>query len=413
MPRLRVFVVVGAWLGACATAGRASHDDGRPSTDAGIDHEESGAPTDAKVPAMQALDAGACAPPLTWSKVAGSPKGYQITGSGPSDIWIVADPYPDAGPSFSPCARDASTGRFCKGILLRGDGATWSLVTSLGDGSVPPVWVETLAVWVVGNDDAFVGVPTSEVFLWDGAQWTPYSLQDNRVLNFFWGSGPNDVWGTKDSLYLGHWDGNTWVHVDSVHGGPLAGGAPGDWWVAGDSFFPDAGLLPTVTHHLPSQGGCPPDAARVFAGPSEPYCCVDASGAPCGFFDAAVDLTRIECAAGPFDAIGGVINAAWASASDDVWFVGSRTFHFDGTSWTCMATPSTNQLHGVWGTSRRDVWAVGDAGTLLHFDGRTWSSVPSPTTGDLMSVWASGPCDVWAIGDAVYHAQPSAQPIDP
>jgi hypothetical protein len=98
------------------------------------------------------------------------------------------------------------------------------------------------------------------------------------------------------------------------------------------------------------------------------------------------------------------VYSGWASATDDVWYVGVYVYHYDGVHWTCMPTPSGNHLQGVWGTSRNDVWAVGDGGTILHFDGMRWSSVRSPTTQSLFGVWASGPCDVWAIGDAVYHA---------
>jgi photosystem II stability/assembly factor-like uncharacterized protein len=47
------------------------------------------------------------------------------------------------------------------------------------------------------------------------------------------------------------------------------------------------------------------------------------------------------------------------------------------------------------------VWAVGSNGTLLHWDGAgsAWSVVPSGTTRHLYSVWGSGPRDVWAVGD--------------
>ncbi|MGD0676539.1 MAG: hypothetical protein ABSC94_14060 [Polyangiaceae bacterium] len=109
---------------------------------------------------------------------------------------------------------------------------------------------------------------------------------------------------------------------------------------------------------------------------------------------------------------GGLAEAGWASATDDVWYVGSRIVHFDGSTWTCTAAAVPSQLHAVWGTSKADVWAVGDRGTILHFDGARWSSVPSPTTHALRGVWASAPCDVWAIGDAVYHAQPDGPAAD-
>ena len=35
-------------------------------------------------------DPAACASPLVWSEVAGSPAGYRISGSGPDDLWLMA-----------------------------------------------------------------------------------------------------------------------------------------------------------------------------------------------------------------------------------------------------------------------------------------------------------------------------------
>jgi hypothetical protein len=132
--------------------------------------------------------------------------------------------------------------------------------------------------------------------------------------------------------------------------------------------------------------------------------------APSGNYDIVFDLSALGCPACSVD--GSLcptlcsVSAGWASATDDVWFVGNRAFHFDGTTWTIVPTPGTTALSGVWGSSRADVYAVGDRGAVLHYDGVRWSSVASPATTSLAAVWTSGPCDVWMIGDAVYHAKP-------
>src|SRR5215813_14620495 len=36
--------------------------------------------------------------------------------------------------------------------------------------------------------------------------------------------------------------------------------------------------------------------------------------------------------------------------------------------------PQGNPLDGVRGSGASDVWAVGEAGTILHFDGSAWTS---------------------------------------
>src|SRR5262245_26005951 len=62
--------------------------------------------------------------------------------------------------------------------------------------------------------------------------------------------------------------------------------------------------------------------------------------------------------------------------------------------------PQGNILRGVWGTSATDVWAVGEAATLLHFDGSTWRRINFGTdVTNIESVWGSAPDDVWAAGN--------------
>jgi len=56
-------------------------------------------------------------------------------------------------------------------------------------------------------------------------------------------------------------------------------------------------------------------------------------------------------------------------------------------------------LWNVWGSAANDVWAVGNAGTVLHWDGTVWAPVTVSTTKDLHGIWGSGPNDIWAVGD--------------
>jgi hypothetical protein len=314
----------------------------------------------------------ACPSPLAWSRVAGSPSGFAISGSGPDDIWLLVN-----GQTFARPPPDEASN------LMEGDGKTFHPVSQSTTGDAQSeVAPEAGALWVAGKNDVFIGGTAladgeGAVARWDGTQWTGYSLEDNRTVTYFWGSGADDVWGLGGA-YVGHWDGNQWAHVDSVHWGPVAGGAPMDWWSTGqfcagelgDSSAPcdaDATLCTGFVHH---------QASGTYDAPVAPGC------------------------------VTGAMNAAWASAPDDVWFVGDGAVHYDGAGWRVDSPPATSALLGIWGTSKDDVWAVGVGGTIVHFDGHTWSSFASPTSHDLAAVWASGPCDVWAIGDAVYHAHP-------
>src|SRR5207253_10548542 len=38
-----------------------------------------------------------------------------------------------------------------------------------------------------------------------------------------------------------------------------------------------------------------------------------------------------------------------------------------------QSSPTSADLFGLWGNSASDVFAVGDAGTILHFNGTSWT----------------------------------------
>ena len=123
-----------------------------------------------------------------------------------------------------------------------------------------------------------------------------------------------------------------------------------------------------------------------------------------------------------------ILHSVSASATNDVWAVGSshngslpsRTLiqHWDGTRWSNVSSPSPdtqlNELRGVVALSERDVWAVGFRGgtnsetpletLILRWDGENWGQVASPNipvgANQLWGVAAVSANDIWAIGSA-------------
>jgi hypothetical protein len=94
----------------------------------------------------------------------------------------------------------------------------------------------------------------------------------------------------------------------------------------------------------------------------------------------------------PSDALTGI----WPVAANDVFMVGfrGRIFHYDGSAWTPMASPTSANLLDLWGSSHSDLFAVGDDG-ILRYDGSTWTSI-NPTKGT--RVWGAG-SDVFVLTD--------------
>src|SRR5262249_5938891 len=112
-----------------------------------------------------------------------------------------------------------------------------------------------------------------------------------------------------------------------------------------------------------------------------------------------------------------------AIADKDIWAVGTTNLnttsdtplavHFDGTSWSAVATPTLKgraNFAGVGAVASNDVWAVGaqdisSTGTaqplIEHWDGTSWSVVSSPKLkqdGALNAVTAISTNNVWAVG---------------
>jgi hypothetical protein len=92
------------------------------------------------------------------------------------------------------------------------------------------------------------------------------------------------------------------------------------------------------------------------------------------------------------------LNAVWGSGPNDVWAVGDAgtIVHYDGTSWRSVVWQTNASLLGVSGTSERDVWFVGEGGVVLHYDGVDIDAARGPSTDlYLIAVHAIGKDDVW------------------
>jgi hypothetical protein len=104
------------------------------------------------------------------------------------------------------------------------------------------------------------------------------------------------------------------------------------------------------------------------------------------------------------------LHGVWAD-HDGVWLVGeggvlrhmaagaasTRTF-------SIVPSPVTVDLYGVFGFGANDVWAVGEASTVLHWNGDKWTRLSTPfdeawEKPRLLAVWGSSPGDVWIAGN--------------
>lgn len=270
---------------------------------------------------------------------------FGVGASSASDVWAVGK-------------ETASGYRAGKPVILHWNGTAWSASSPLAVGGflTGVVAISPTNAYAVGT----MGRTSPLIERWTGTQWVFVPLPDpdpanpggTGHLSAISARGADDVWAVgqfstiagnsiESGAYALHWDGTTWKST----------------------------LMP---------GPATANAVSVVAvGPGDVWATVVSSG-----------------------------------ASGDAFIE-----HWNGTSWSIALTrPATEYptLTGIAARSATDVWAVGTflAGVntptpvrttrTFHFDGRSWSIVASPTPSggaDLSGAAASG-THVWASGTA-------------
>ena len=96
------------------------------------------------------------------------------------------------------------------------------------------------------------------------------------------------------------------------------------------------------------------------------------------------------------------LNAMWGSSDKNIIAVGDNgtILQRSGGVWTDMNVPGlTEDLHDIWGIGAiSDIRAVGDRGAIARCDGSTWVNERRFTASNLYGVWASKPNDWFAVG---------------
>ncbi|MFO0757775.1 MAG: hypothetical protein U0359_14870 [Byssovorax sp.] len=104
--------------------------------------------------------------------------------------------------------------------------------------------------------------------------------------------------------------------------------------------------------------------------------------------------------------LGAAALAAWGTGPSDVYVVGgplgdpggaSLALHFDGERWTKMPVSGADSFWWVTGSSKDDVWMVGEKGRVTRWDGSAFIELPRPATSTIWGVWAAGPDDAYVV----------------
>jgi hypothetical protein len=99
------------------------------------------------------------------------------------------------------------------------------------------------------------------------------------------------------------------------------------------------------------------------------------------------------------------LNGIWGSSKDDLWVVGDAQtlLHYDHGTWTVTAPPAGSyDLTATWGRDNADIFAVGTRSTVLHRDATGWTSIGNATTSvvpNFLAVHGSA-TETWLVGDS-------------
>jgi hypothetical protein len=238
---------------------------------------------------------------------------------------------------------------------------------------------EAWAVGGIGEPDAPTAVAIQR---WDGTTWSAFRapspgalVNELRAVD---ASEPNDVWavgrtssGFGEQPLILHYDGTEWIQqqlppeLDGVLNG-VAAVSPTDVWAVGYVGDPAVSLERALVLHWDGTAWADVEIARAIGRGKA----------------ALVDIDGVS--------------------PTDLWAVGYHRnqpaiLRFDGAAWSRSPTEVRGTLEAVEASATSEVWAVGTP--IQRFDGETWSEAPVTREGaELVDVAAIGGLDIWAVG---------------
>jgi len=242
-----------------------------------------------------------------------------------------------------------------------------------------------------GGGDLWAGDEQGALHRWSGGQWRPFPTEPRQPISAIWGQGATDAWAGGALGTLLHWDGVAWRWVptgltETITG--LWGNAFNNVWAVGSggTILHADGFRWSRTHRLPDERFTSVTGTTGTSGTTIWF------GSRTGVFrlTPSGQVVRELTSSSP----GGYFVAG--RSSNDVWAVGSTTYHWDGLTWGVVDTGGV-ELRRITIDPLQRIWALGDAG-VYQWTGVTWLLVWAQPS--LLSIQAAGNSEVWVAGKA-------------
>jgi hypothetical protein len=387
------------------------------------------------------------------------------------DCWAVGYRSSGVAETMYPQVRDITKtiGATSQTLVERWDGTSWAVVDSPNTGLTQRnlltgvTCVSVSVCWAVGSYNNGTAYQTL-IQRWNGTSWAIVSsanatTQDNRI-NGLTCVSATECWAAGTSAQgslIERWNGSSWAVVPSPNPNPhptmvnslgaVTCISASDCWAVG--YIDTAGNTNAQTliqHWDGTSWAIVPSPSTVGQDALAAVTCVSAT--ECWAVGSSIDrnLTTSQTLVLRWDGVAwaivpspGITGAqrhellgVTCVSAIECWAVGysvtgeaaTRALiqRWDGTSWTIVASPTTNaaqrnHLLGVTCASATACWAVGYSSTgtpnqvpgvqtlIERWDGTSWAVVSSPNTSTtqynaLSDVTCSSASDCWAVG---YH----------
>ncbi len=281
------------------------------------------------------------------------------------------------------------------------------------------VMVQFRTIWGASQNEIYVAGDYCNLNNFDGSTLTPIALDFERTVYDIWGSSVDNVYGAADSGNLYHYDGTEWswqkLTVRKLRG--VWGLGENHVFVGGDvgTLFFDNGTgwrqipLPAGTSTLQDIWGTAPDNIYAVGGKSK--------SDPTSAYDSfIIHYDGSEWAVQWTGTIEQKLKTVWGPTPDNLFATGEwlTILHStDGSTWTPVEldldVPEDAEIRGIAGLSANSIYASADYTTILHFNGTQWMDVSDdidnstgsiPETWRLQDIWAYDAENIYAVGDA-------------
>lgn len=299
------------------------------------------------------------------------------------------------------------------GLILRYDGQTWSrspyarapLTTGTLTASYGVPNNQNSALQIFGPIDTNLNVDASNITVATGFSTT------SQAINAVYGLSANEIMAVGNNGLVMRYNGTSWATIPSGTTNSLTGvfinNSPRFYYISGANGFiaradqtlsgftvqtknvPPAPNPNTTTQYLYAMGGSSMFNLYVTSYSGVIYRTTD-----------GVSWNQILPAPNTTETY---YVAYYHPTSGRVYLGGTngQLIYYTGASFQTLSTGTTASIYSMWGTTgTQAMWVGGTGGTLLKFDGTTFTPLKSGVIGTIRTLWGNNLTDVWAAGDA-------------